>query len=64
MRIYVVRVYRQDARRLVGLVEDAQTGGSIAFRSIRELTHLLRKIPRRAARSGAMATRARSSTND
>ena len=64
MRIYVVRVYRQDARRLAGLLEDAAAGASIAFHSVRELTRLLRKTPRPAARSGSKPLRARSTSND
>lgn len=60
MRIYVVRVYRQDTRRLAGLLEDAETGACIAFRSVRELTRLLRKTPREAARSRPKSKRAES----
>jgi len=42
MKIYVLRIYRPDIRRLGGVLEDAQTGRSVAFRSIRELADLLR----------------------
>ena len=50
MQIYVLRIYRQDARKLGGILEDAQTGRSVTFRTIRELTNLLRTFSVRAAR--------------
>lgn len=50
MQIYVLRIYRQDARKLGGVLEDAQTGRSVTFRTIRELTALLRTTSVQAAR--------------
>jgi len=50
MQIYVLRIYRQDARKLGGVLEDAQTGRSVTFRTIRELTGLLRTTSVQAAR--------------
>jgi hypothetical protein len=49
MRIYVVRIYRQNTRRFRGVLEDAQTGGSVAFHTLRELTDLLRTTSVQAA---------------
>ena len=42
MQIYVLRIYRQDARRLGGVLEDAQSGRLMTFHTIRDLTNLLR----------------------
>lgn len=50
MQIYVLRIYRQDARKLGGILEDAQTGRAVTFRTIRELTDLLRTTSVQAAR--------------
>ena len=50
MQIYVLRIYRQDARKLGGVLEDAQTGRSVTFRTTRELTALLRTTSVQAAR--------------
>ena len=50
MQIYVLRIYRQDARSFGGVLEDAQTGRSVTFRTIRELTALLRTTSVQAAR--------------
>ena len=50
MQIYVLRIYRQDARRIGGVLEDAQSGRSVAFHTVRELTRLLRTPSVRAAR--------------
>ena len=47
MRVFVIRVYCQNLRRLPGVLEDAETGACNAFRGARELTQLLR-----AAQSG------------
>lgn len=41
-RTYVVRVYRQGARSLVGVVEDARTGEQRSFSSMQELWSSLR----------------------
>jgi hypothetical protein len=42
-RSYIVRVYRQGARNLAGVVEDAWTGGQRSFSSMQELWSLLRR---------------------
>ncbi len=44
-RTYIVRVYRQGARNLKGVVEDARTGERRPFSSIQELWSLLRRSP-------------------
>ena len=41
-RSYIVRVYRQGARSLNGVVEDARTGEQRPFTSMQELWVLLR----------------------
>ena len=41
-RTYVVRVYRQGARNLAGVVEDARTGEQRSFSSMQELWSSLR----------------------
>ena len=58
----MLRIYRQDARKLGGVLEDAQTGRSVTFRAIRELADLLRTASvqaagkrRRPARAGGTA---------
>jgi hypothetical protein len=50
VQIYVLRIYRQNARRLGGVLEDAQTGRSVSFRTLRELAVLLRTTSVQAAR--------------
>ena len=60
MQIYVLRIYRRDVRGFAGVLEDAQSGRSSTFRTLRELTDLLRttsaqarrKLSVQAARSG------------
>ena len=42
MQIYVLRIYRRGARRLGGVLEDAQTGQSVTFRTMNQLAGLLR----------------------
>ena len=42
-RSYIVRVYRQGARNLNGVVEDARTGEQRPFSSMQELWALLRR---------------------
>ncbi len=42
-RSYIVRVYRQGARSLTGVVEDARTGELRPFSSMQELWALLRR---------------------
>ena len=64
MRVFVIRVYRQNLRRLAGVSEDAETGACNAFRGARELTQLLRAAPLKAARSASKRQRAQSPTND
>ena len=42
-RSYIVRVYRQGARSLNGVVEDARTGDQRPFSNVQELWALLRR---------------------
>ena len=42
-RSYIVRVYRQGARSLTGVVEDVRTGEQRPFSSMQELWVLLRR---------------------
>jgi hypothetical protein len=42
-RSYIVRVYRQGARSLNGVVEDARTGEQRTFATMQELWALLRR---------------------
>lgn len=42
-RSYIVRIYRQGARSLTGVVEDARTGELRPFSSIQDLWALLRR---------------------
>jgi hypothetical protein len=42
-RSFIVRVYRQGARSLNGVVEDARTGEQRPFSSIQDLWMLLRR---------------------
>ena len=42
-RSYIVRVYRQGARSLNGVVEDARTGEQRPFSNMQELWVLLRR---------------------
>ena len=56
-RSYVVRVYRQGARDLAGVVEDARTGGQRSFSSVQELWSLLRHALPRSAKSRVRSTR-------
>ena len=63
MRVFVIRVYGQNLRRLAGVLEDAETGACNVFRGARELTQL-RTAPLKAARSASKRQRAQSPTND
>ena len=42
-RSYIVRVYRQGARNLAGVVEDTQSGEQRPFSSMEDLWSLLRR---------------------
>ena len=42
-RSYIVRIYRQGARSLAGVVEDTSTGEQRAFSSMRALWTLIRR---------------------
>lgn len=44
-RSYIVRIYRQGARSLTGVVEDPRTGEQRAFSSVQDLSTLLRRSP-------------------
>jgi len=50
MQIYVLRIYRQNTRGLGGVLEDAQSGRSVTFHTIRELVALLRTTSVQTAR--------------
>ena len=45
MNDYIVRIYRQGARSLTGVVEDARTGQQHSFSSMQDLWTLLRRFP-------------------
>ena len=42
-RSYIIRIYRQGARSLTGVVEDARTGEQRSFSSVQDLWALLRR---------------------
>lgn len=42
-RSYIVRIHRQGARSLTGVVEDTRTGTQLPFSSIQNLWSLLRR---------------------
>lgn len=42
-RSYIIRIYRQGARSLTGVVEDARTGEQRPFSSMQDLWMLLRR---------------------
>lgn len=42
-RSYIVRIYRQGARSLTGVVEDPRTGEQRSFSSVQDLSILLRR---------------------
>lgn len=42
-RSYIIRIYRQGARSLTGVVEDARTGEQRPFSSLQDLWTLLRR---------------------
>lgn len=50
-RSYIVRIYRQGARSLTGVVEDARTGQQRSFSSMQDLWTLLRKTLSRPTRN-------------
>ena len=52
-RSYIVRIYRQGARSLTGVVEDARSGEQRAFSSMQELWVLLRRPTPGSARLSA-----------
>ena len=52
-RSYIVRVYRQGARSLTGVVEDARTGEQWPFSSMQDLWLLLRRSSFRSTSSPA-----------
>jgi hypothetical protein len=53
LRSYVVRVYRQGARSLVGVVEDTSNGAQRPFESVDQLWALLRQPHLHPARTRA-----------
>lgn len=55
MRSYVVRIYRQDARELTGLLESVETGDIYPFHSAAELCQRLSRDPalRRSTQSNS-----------
>jgi hypothetical protein len=42
-RSYIIRIYRQGARTLTGVVEDTRTGQQRPFASVQDLWALLRR---------------------
>ena len=52
-RSYIVRIYRQGARNLTGVVEDARSGEQRPFSSMQELWALLRRQSPGTARLSA-----------
>ena len=60
-RSYIVRVYRQGARSLTGVVEDARTGEQRPFSSMQDLWMLLRRpsLESTPPRAGGKPARAR-----
>lgn len=54
LRSYVVRIYRQGARSLIGILEDTRNGAQRPFESADQLWALLRQRHLRAA--GAKAS--------
>ena len=50
---YVVRIYRQGARNLTGVVEDVRSGEQRPFSNMQELWLLLRRPSRSSARLSA-----------
>ena len=52
-RSYIVRIYRQGARSLTGVVEDVRSGEQRAFSSMQELRVLLRRPTPGSARLSA-----------
>ena len=55
LRSYVVRIYRQGARTLTGVIEDTRDGTQRGFDSVDELWRLLRHRRLRPARVAAPA---------
>jgi len=53
LRSYVVRIYRQGARSLIGVVEDTRNGAQRPFESADQLWALLRRGHLRPARGKA-----------
>ena len=48
LRSYVVRVYRQEAEGVAGVIESVETGDAVPFRSANELwAALLHPVPMR-----------------
>lgn len=47
-RSYIIRIYRQGARNLTGVVEDARTGEQRQFSSMQDLWTLLRRTSPRS----------------
>jgi len=43
LRSYVVRIYRQGARNLIGILEDTRNGAQCPFESVDQLWTLLRQ---------------------
>jgi len=55
LRSYVVRIYRQGARTLTGVIEDTRDGTQRCFDSVDELGRLLRQRRLRPTRVAALA---------
>lgn len=52
-RSYVVRIYRQGARNITGMVENVHSGEQRSFSSVQELWNLLRRPTVASARRSA-----------
>lgn len=50
---YIVRIYRRETDGIAGVVEEARSRRTQAFRSLAELAELLRYPPRTPRRRGA-----------
>lgn len=52
-RSYIVRIYRQGARSMTGVVEDARTGEQRTFSTVQGLWTLIRRSPGKSTPTSA-----------
>lgn len=54
---FIVRLYRQNGRRLTGVIEDVRSGRRLPFSSVEELWSALSRTPRKRSAGKGKTTK-------